>query len=95
MEKRLGVGEFNDAIKCIDGDNVYYVPRDIFARVVMGVKIQGKRFIRYKTGAEMYDMSERQFKTISSDAKAICKINRMVMVDVEKLEKYLAYFMNR
>lgn len=90
--KSINLNEFDDKVKCVDGDKTYFIPKFIFARVVMELKLPNRKFVRYKTGAEMYDMSERQFKTIANQAKAICKLNRMVLVDLEKLDKYLSYF---
>ena len=40
----------------------------------------------------MYDMSERQFKEIAKQAGAVYKLNRMVLVDVKKLDEYLECF---
>ena len=37
-------------------------------------------------------MSERQFKQIAKDAGAIYKINRMVLVSIELLDRYLECF---
>ncbi len=79
-------------IRCEQGEKVYYIPQDVFARVVLATKSRDKRFVRYKTGAEMYDMSERRFKEIAKDAGARVKINMMALVNVEQFEKYLDMF---
>lgn len=84
--------ENHDLIRCDDGSKIYWIPRTIFARLVLEVNIPGTKFVRYKTGADMYDMSERQFKEIAKDAKAIYKINRMVLVSVEAVDRYLECF---
>ena len=81
-----------DKVKCIDGDNVYYIPRQLFARVVMGLEVPERKYVRYKTGAAMYDMSQRQFYKLVTDAKAKHKINRLVLVDLKKVDKYISYF---
>lgn len=84
--------EFADKVKCLDGDKVYFIPKKLFARIIMAYKYPDRRYVRYKTGAEMYDMSERQFIELSAQAKARCKINRMVLVDLEKFDRYLECF---
>ena len=84
--------ENRDKVKCIDGDNVYYIPRQLFARVVMSLEVPERKYVRYKTGAEMYDMSERKFKTLVADARAKIKIGKLVLVDLKKIDKYLSYF---
>ena len=60
--------------------------------MVLEVNVPGNKFVRYKTGADMYDMSERQFKEIAKQAGAVYKLNRMVLVDVKKLDEYLECF---
>ena len=67
------------------------MPNHIFARVVLETKIPEK-FVRYKTGADLYDMSERQFRDLAKEADAIYKKNRMVLVDLRKIDDYLEYF---
>ena len=81
-----------DMIRCDDGNKVYLIPRRTFARMVLEVNVPGNKFVRYKTGADMYDMSERQFKEIAKQAGAVYKLNRMVLVDVKKLDEYLECF---
>lgn len=79
-------------IKCMDGNKIYWVPRATFARVVLDVKVPGKKYVRYKTGAQIYDMSERQFKELAKRSGATCKINQMVLVNMEKFEAYIEDF---
>lgn len=81
-----------DMIRCDDGNKIYWIPRTRFAKIVLEVKLPGTKFVRYRTGADMYDMSERQFKQIAKDAGAIYKINRMVLVSIELLDRYLECF---
>ena len=45
-----------------------------------------KRFVRYKTGAELYDMSQSSFEDLAEEAGAKYKIGKMVLV------KYLRNF---
>lgn len=84
--------EERDLIQCNDGSKIYWIPRTTFARMVLEVSVPGSKFVRYKTGADMYDMSERQFKEIAKDAGAICKVNRMVLVEVARIDEYLECF---
>ena len=79
-------------IKCEDGSKIYWIPRTTFARMVLEVNLPGTKFVRYRTGADMYDMCERQFKQLAKDANAVYKINRMVLVNLEILDKYLECF---
>ena len=84
--------EIKEMVRCEHCGNVYLIPVDLFARVVMNLDLQAKKYVRYKTGAMLYDMSERQFMDIAKDAKATVKINRMVLVDLKKIDRYLECF---
>ena len=51
-----------------------------------------KRFVRYKTGAELYDMSQSSFEDMAETAGAKYKIGKMVLVNCEIFEEYLETF---
>lgn len=51
-----------------------------------------KRFVRYKTGAELYDMSQSSFEELAEEAGAKYKIGKMVLVNCDIFEEYLETF---
>ncbi|MDO5019457.1 MAG: DUF6462 family protein [Lachnospiraceae bacterium] len=55
-------------------------------------KQNSKKYVRYPEGAEMYSMSLSKFQQLAKDAKAIYKINRMVLVNLDKLDAYIETF---
>lgn len=55
-------------------------------------KVEKKRLVRYKEGAEMYSMGMNKFQTLVKDAGAILKIDRMVLVDLDIFDQYLETF---
>ena len=55
-------------------------------------KVEKKRLVRYKEGAEMYSMGMNKFQTLAKDAGAILKIDRMVLVDSDIFDQYLETF---
>lgn len=55
-------------------------------------KLERKRLVRYKEGAEMYSMGMNKFQTLAKDARAILKIDRMVLVDLDIFDEYLETF---
>ena len=55
-------------------------------------ELNKKRLVRYKEGAEMYSIGMNKFQTLAKDAGAVLKIDRMVLVDLETLDKYLETF---
>ena len=52
----------------------------------------GKRFVRYKEGAEMYSMCQSKFEQMAKDAKAIYKVDKLVLVNCDIFEDYLETF---
>ena len=59
---------------------------------VVNEKSGRKRFVRYKTGAELYDMSQSSFEDLAEEAGAKYKIGKMVLVNCDILEEYLETF---
>ena len=55
-------------------------------------KVEKKRLVRYKEGAEMYSMGMNKFQTLAKDAGAILKIDRMVLVHLVIFDQYLETF---
>ena len=55
-------------------------------------KVEKKRLVRYKEGAEMYSMGMNKFQTLAKDAGDILKIDRMVLVDLDIFDQYLETF---
>lgn len=55
-------------------------------------KINQKRLVRYKDGAEIYSMGLNKFQSLAKDAGAILKIDRMVLVDLDVFDEYLETF---
>lgn len=58
----------------------------------MQQKMNRKRFVRYKEGAEIYSMSVRKFQDMAKDAGAIYKVGKMVLVNCELLDQYMETF---
>lgn len=58
----------------------------------MQQKMNRKRFVRYKEGAEIYSMSVRKFQDMAKDAGAIYKVGKMVLVNCELFDQYMETF---
>lgn len=52
----------------------------------------GKRFVRYKEGAELYSMSQSKFERVAKDAEATYKLDKLVLVNCDIFEEYLETF---
>ena len=46
-----------------------------------------KKFVRYKEGAELYSICQSKFEKLAKEAKAIYKVDKVVLVNCELFEK--------
>lgn len=51
-----------------------------------------KKFVRYKDGCKVYGMGISKFQEIAKKADAVYKVNQMVLVNTEILDRYLERF---
>ena len=79
-------------VRCEFDGSVFYIPRKMFAMIVLRCQYPEKKFVRYREGAVLYSMSEREFNKLAHNAGAIHKVNKMSLVKVEIVDKYLDYF---
>ncbi len=59
---------------------------------LMESKVNRKKFVRYKEGAELYSICQSKFEKLAKEAKAIYKVDKVVLVNCELFEKYLETF---
>ena len=50
------------------------------------------RFVRYKAGAERYGLGVTKFQELAKNAKAVYKVDKVVLVNCELFERYLEAF---
>ena len=55
-------------------------------------KTNNKGFVRYAEGAEIYSMSVSKFMQLAKDAKACYKVNQLVLVNLDIIDRYLETF---
>ncbi|RBP35934.1 DUF6462 family protein [Garciella nitratireducens] len=58
----------------------------------MKSKVNPKRFVRYKEGAELYSMCQTKFEEMAKEAGAVYKLNKLVLVNCDILDEYLETF---
>lgn len=56
------------------------------------MKVKNNKFVRYSTGAKIYDVGLSKFQKIAKDAKACYKIGQLVLVNTEIVDEYLEQF---
>lgn len=55
-------------------------------------KEMSRKFVRYREGAEMYGMGISKFQQMAKEACATYKIDKMVLVNIDRFEQYLETF---
>ena len=53
---------------------------------------RARKYVRYKEGAEMYGMGITKFQQLMKEAKAVYKIDGLVLVNCEIFERFLEGF---
>lgn len=56
------------------------------------VTVGKKKFVRYAEGAALYSLGLHTFQEIAKEAGAVYKVKRCVLVNTEKVDKYLENF---
>lgn len=73
----------------VEDQNKEVTTNGLFKKDVDATKAKSrKKFVRYKEGAEMYSMCETKFIRMVRDAKAVYKLDKLVLVNTELFEKY-------
>ena len=58
----------------------------------MKAKVDKKRFVRYDEACEIYSMGLTKLKEIARDAGAMYKLNRLVLINLDKMDEYVETF---
>ncbi len=56
------------------------------------VESGSKKWVRYEEGAELYSIGVHSFRKIAKDAKAIYKVGNIVLIDTQKIDKFIEAF---
>jgi len=51
-----------------------------------------KKFVRYDEGAVLYSVGLHTFQQIAKDAGAVYRVKRVVLVNTEKVDRYMENF---
>ena len=82
----------DNLVKCIFNNMIFYVPSDVFSMVLLRTqRYSTKKYVRYKEGAELYSMSERKFTELANSADAVIHVDKIALVELEKIEKYIRF----
>ena len=82
----------DNLVKCIFNNMIFYVPSDVFSMVLLRTqRYSTKKYVRYNEGAELYSMSERKFTELANSADAVIHVDKIALVELEKVEKYIRF----
>lgn len=81
-----------DVVQCHYNGAIVPIPASLFMSMTLGIPMQEKKFVRYKDGAKMYSMCQSEFNKLVHDAGAVYKRNKMALVNLEVLDKFMEYF---
>lgn len=79
-------------VECHYNGAIIKIPVRLFLAMTFRLQYDNKKFVRYKEGAQMYGMSEREFYKLAHDAEAVYKRNKMALVKVEILDKFMEFY---
>jgi len=54
--------------------------------------VMAKKYVRLKEGAERYSMGLNKFRDLAREAKAIYKVDKLVLINCDLFDKYLETF---
>lgn len=89
MAKKKMFGSNEEMVECKYFGAIVEIPENLFLAMTFRTYTYEKKFIRYKDGAKMYNMSESEFYRLAHDANAIYKRNKIALVKVDLIDKYL------
>lgn len=58
-------------------------------RMAEQIQIKDKKYVRYDSGAELYDMSLKTFIKLAKDARATYRYGKVVLVNVQIVNNFL------
>ena len=79
----------DDAVRCEYNGSTILVPKKIFLMTVFRMENADKLYVRYKEGAKMFSISERQFNKIAHESGAVSKLEKIALVSISKVQEYL------
>ena len=79
-------------VECHYNGSIIQIPVRLFNSMTFRMQYDNKKFVRYKDGAQMYGMSEREFYKLAHDAKAVYKRNKMVLINVAIIDKFMEFY---
>lgn len=79
----------SEFVECHYNGSVFFIPNRLMARLLLEVEIEQRHYVRYKTGAYLFDMSVRQFSDMAHDADSVYKYYGCALVNPKEVDAYV------
>ncbi len=76
-------------VECRYKEKVFYIDHNTFSKILLEADVEEKDFVRFKTGADRIDCSERQYRELAADADAVYGIGKMRFVDPKRVKAFI------
>lgn len=88
VRKEENIGNLNQVECHYKGSTIYISPKK-FKAMAERMQYDNRKFVRYKEGARIYGMSEREFNKLAHDAKAVYKRDKLALISLKLIDEYL------
>ena len=79
-----------EQVRCEYRNATFYISTQLFSRLVMRTRIPDKKYCRLKEGAELFAMSEKDFRMLAYQARAVFTKDKTVLVRIADIDEYLS-----
>lgn len=79
-------------VECHFKGTVIQIPIQLFHAMTIRTQFDNRKYVRYKEGAQIYGMSEREFYKLAHEANAVYKRNKIALVNLEVLDKFMVSY---
>ncbi len=79
-------------VECHFKGTVIQIPIQLFHAMTIRTQFDNRKYVRYKEGAQIYGMSEREFYKLAHEAKAVYKRNKIALVNLEILDQFMVSY---
>ena len=76
-------------VECHFNGSIMYVPVRIFMETVFAMEVGQKLYVRYDTGAKLFDVSRNQFMKVAKQAEAVHKLDGTTWVNPKEVSRYI------
>ena len=81
-----------EQVKCEYRNATFYISTQLFTRLVMRTRMPDRKYCRFKEGAELFAMSEKDFRMVAYQAHAVITKDKTVLVSIANVDEYLSRY---